>query len=132
MVLNQTSMHSTALALDFLLHADVGLAHQYPVFVRLSIFSPNCRRGIVRCSFILTSNSMCIYFFMSFNCKKMHSGRIQYAFFFLRHWHTWHTRLSWLSSVRDSISLQFNFGKGYYFALRVKQQTFDKARFFFK
>ena len=38
----------------------------YPVFVRLSIFSPNCRRGIFRCSLILTSDSMCIYFFTSF------------------------------------------------------------------
>ena len=30
----------------------------------------------------------------------------------------------------DTISLQFNFGKGCYFVLRVKQQTFHKAWFF--
>ena len=73
-------MHSTALALDCLLHVDIGFAFQYPVFVRLSTFSPDCRRGIFRCSFILTSDSMCIYFFTSFICKKMHSGRLRYAF----------------------------------------------------
>ena len=56
------------------------LHFQYPVFVRLWIFSPDCRRGIFRCSFILTSDSMCIYFFTSFICKKMHSGRLRYAF----------------------------------------------------
>ena len=30
----------------------------------------------------------------------------------------------------DSISLNFNFGNGYYLLLRVKQQIFDEARFF--
>ena len=69
-------MHSTALALDFSLHMDF----QYPVFVRLSIYSPNCRRGIFRCSLILTSDSMGIYFFTSFIAKKMHSGRLRDAF----------------------------------------------------
>ena len=56
------------------------LHFQYPVFVRLSIFSPYCRRGIFRCSLILASDSMCIYFFTSFICKKMHSGRLWSAF----------------------------------------------------
>ena len=56
------------------------LHFQYPVFVRLSTFSSDCRGGIFRCSFILTSDSMCIYFFTSFICKKMHLGRLRYAF----------------------------------------------------
>ena len=30
----------------------------------------------------------------------------------------------------DSISLNFNFGNGYYLLLRVKQQILDEARFF--
>ena len=33
-------------------------------------------------------------------------------------------------NIGDSISLHFNFGKGYYFFLWVKQQIFDEARFF--
>ena len=53
------------------------LYFQYPLFFRLWIFSPDCRRGIFHCSFILTSDSMCIYFF---TCKKMHSGRLLFAF----------------------------------------------------
>ena len=32
--------------------------------------------------------------------------------------------------IADSISFYFNFGKGYYFVLRLKQHFFDKARFF--
>ena len=32
--------------------------------------------------------------------------------------------------IADSISFYFNFGKGHYFVLEVKQQLFDKARFF--
>ena len=52
------------------------LYFQYPLFFRLWIFSPDCRRGIFHCSFILTSDSMCINFFTSFTCKKMHSGRL--------------------------------------------------------
>ena len=56
------------------------LHFQHPVFVRLSIFPLDWRRGIFRSSFILTADSMCIYFFTSFICKKMHSGRLRYAF----------------------------------------------------
>ena len=33
--------------------------------------------------------------------------------------------------IADSISFYFNFGKGHYFVLRLKQHFFDKARFFF-
>ena len=33
-------------------------------------------------------------------------------------------------NIADSISFYFNFGKGRYFVLGVKQQNFDKARFF--
>ena len=73
-------MHSTALALDFYYTWILVLHFQYPVYLRLSIVSPNCRRGIFRCSLILTSDSMCIYFFTSFICKKIHLGRLQYAF----------------------------------------------------
>ena len=58
-------MHSTALALDFLLHVDIGLAFF---------------KGIFRCSLILTSDPMCIYFFTNFICKKMHWGRIGMLF----------------------------------------------------
>ena len=32
--------------------------------------------------------------------------------------------------IVDSISFSFNFGKGHYFVLRLKQHFFDKARFF--
>ena len=32
--------------------------------------------------------------------------------------------------IGDSTSIHFNFGKGYYFFLWMKQQIFDKARFF--
>ena len=56
------------------------LYFQYPLFFRLWIFFPDCRRGIFHCSFILTSDSPCIYFFTSFICKKMHSGRLRYIF----------------------------------------------------
>ena len=34
------------------------------------------------------------------------------------------------TNIADSISLYFNFRRGYYFVLRVKQQIYDKARFF--
>ena len=39
-------------------------------------------------------------------------------------------RLNVNMDTADSISLHFNFGKGYYFVLWVKRQIFDKARFF--
>ena len=56
------------------------LHFQYSVFFRFWVFTPDCRRGLFRCSFILKSDFMCIYFFTSFICKKMHSGRLWYAF----------------------------------------------------
>ena len=34
-------------------------------------------------------------------------------------------------NIADSISSYFNFGRGYHFVLRVKQQIFDRARIFF-
>ena len=40
-------------------------------------------------------------------------------------------RLNVNMNIADSVSLYFNFGNGYHFVLRVKQQIFDKARFFF-
>ena len=33
-------------------------------------------------------------------------------------------------NIADSISFYFNLGKGHHFVLRVKQQVFDKVRFF--
>ena len=41
-------------------------------------------------------------------------------------------RLNVNMDIADSISFYFNFGKGHYFVLRLKQHFFDKARFFFK
>ena len=38
--------------------------------------------------------------------------------------------LSANTDIADSISFYFNFGKGHYFVLRLKQHFFDKARFF--
>ena len=40
-------------------------------------------------------------------------------------------RLNVSMDIADSISFYFNFGKGYHFALRLKQYFFDKALFFF-
>ena len=39
-------------------------------------------------------------------------------------------RLNVNMNTADSVSLHFNFGKGYYFVLWVKRQIFDIARFF--
>ena len=39
-------------------------------------------------------------------------------------------RLNVNLNIADSISFYFNFGKGRYFVLKVKQYIFDKARFF--
>ena len=39
-------------------------------------------------------------------------------------------RLNVNMGIVDSISFYFNFGKGYYFVLRLKEHLFDKARFF--
>ena len=39
-------------------------------------------------------------------------------------------RLNVNMDIIDSISFYFNFGKDYYFVLRLKQHFFDKARFF--
>ena len=41
-------------------------------------------------------------------------------------------RLGVNMNIADSISFYFNFGKGQYFVLRVKQHIFSKARFFQK
>ena len=42
----------------------------------------------------------------------------------------YHVRLNVNMDIAHSISFYFNFGKGYHFALRLKQHFFDKARFF--
>ena len=39
-------------------------------------------------------------------------------------------RLNADTEIADSISFYFNFGKGHYLVLRLKQHFFDKARFF--
>ena len=39
-------------------------------------------------------------------------------------------RLNVSMDIADSISFYFNFGKGYHFALRLKQYFFDKALLF--
>ena len=39
-------------------------------------------------------------------------------------------RLTVNMNIANSVSLHFNFGKGYYFVLWVKQQILDMARFF--
>ena len=39
-------------------------------------------------------------------------------------------RLNVNTDIVDSISFYFNFGKGHYLVLRVKQHFFDKTRFF--
>ena len=33
-------------------------------------------------------------------------------------------------NIADSVSYYFNFGKGHYSVIRVKQHIFDKSRFF--
>ena len=43
----------------------------------------------------------------------------------------YHVRLNVKMDIADSISFNFNFGNGYYFALSgLKQHFFDEARFF--
>ena len=72
------------------------LYFQYPLFFRLWIFSPDCRRGIFHCSFILTSDSMCIYFFTSFILKKDTFEKTSVCFFRCRF--EVNVLLSWISS----------------------------------
>ena len=39
-------------------------------------------------------------------------------------------RLNVNMDIANTISYYFSFGKGYHFAIRLKQHSFDKAQFF--